>query len=702
VSSPVTGNQRSLRIAYLIILSFGIFVVRSHAAQPSLEVFSTPLDQTLRLRLHGEESLAYTIETSTNLLSWQPAASIQTTNDTADFSYPVTSRERLFVRAAEAVVVPDISVQLQVADNLTISTVLTPEGGTVEVRMPDMRQLAITFPPNSVIRPTDITVSLVTNILGLPFAAGTFGAVKLEPEGLLLMGAASLTIDLPDGTDGRTVLSFTSANDGQGFSLTPDRVLGNQVLIPITEFATYGAAVVTRQEVEALLGPLPLPAGLRSSSLHASSLGLLGPQHAACVQREQQKGSTLSDPKQFTDSANECFLPFVTRALLVQRELNLYLKCEIQDNLETLIATERQKSLLGDTNGLDFGSYLATKVCAVYQNTLEPLWAEGTNNCPLGSVLMQFMLSFERQMTLLGITNVPCNYTLFGNLDKVCKNTEECVRETQACCFQGHRGQEKYLELVGVLKQFETVGDTSCFPKEMDDPRIQEALDVCMPNAWYGSFTVREFQDVTKTTYPAPGAQQIEHNQLEVTYNGAVYKSDESLSLPGIGKILSFTILGQGLVKLDDTFIAKNSVDCGTNPPAMNYYYGHTVSIGKTNATYDTNLAVAFGAYSLGILIKPDNTNYQVTAASGPMLSVKVKDLSYGWSSSCSGNVSQDPPDEFDSSTSAVFPMIGEPIIRSLGSDTNQISGTYRTYDPGSGTPIDFSWNFHRLLHRPP
>lgn len=707
VKSPATCRQRRSPLFYCVIFFLGFLVdftaPWTRAAQPSLEVLSTPSNQTLVLRLRGEGSATYILETSTNLTSWQPGASIQTTNGTADFSFAVNSRQRVFLRAAQELMVPDITVQLQAAENLSVSTILTPEGGVVELRMPDLRQLAITFPSNSVSSPIDITVSLVTNIVGLPFAGGSIGAVKLEPEGLLLMGAASLTINLPAGIDGRTVMSFTAANDGKVFSLTPDRLLGtNQILIPFSEFSTYGSAIVTRQELEGLIGPLPPPAGTKKPSIQAASLGLVGPQHQLCVEREQKAGTTQGDPKQFTDSANECFPDLVTRALAVQSELNLYIKCEINDNLVQLIALERQKGLLGDTNTLNLASYLQTSVCGLYESTLTPLWQEATNNCPLGNVLMRFMISFESQMALLGITNAPCNYTVFGNLDKVCDVTAECVRETQACCFQGHRGQQKYLELVNILKQYESIGYTNCFPKELDDPRIQLALDYCLTNAWYGSFTVREVEDVTKTTHPEPGSQIIERTQLDLSYNGGIFKSDESNTLPGLGRFLSLTILGEGLVKLDDTYDSRNSSDCGTNPPAMQTFFDHTVTIGRTNGTYDTNFGVAFGSYSLAIKINPDNTSYQITGAAGPMVSVKVKDVSYGSSTTCEGKVISDPPFEFDSSTSALFPMISETITRPLGSDTNHISGTYRTYDLSSGTPIDFTWDFHRLLHRPP
>ena len=46
-----------------------------------------------------------------------------------------------------------------------------------------------------------ITLTLVTNISGLPFAGGFLGAVRLEPEGLDLWGAATLQVSLPPTVD---------------------------------------------------------------------------------------------------------------------------------------------------------------------------------------------------------------------------------------------------------------------------------------------------------------------------------------------------------------------------------------------------------------------------------------------------------------------------------------------------------------------
>ncbi|MGZ8941015.1 MAG: hypothetical protein ACXW32_17555, partial [Limisphaerales bacterium] len=438
--------RTSLAVIALFTLSF---FPPARTAELTLQVLPLRPNQPPQFRLNGEGS-TYVVQTSTNLTSWTIFRSLTTTNGTADFSYENNPQGVLFLRAVQEAL-PEISVELKVAEDFIFTTLLTAEGGSVEFPTPDLRTMILFFPTNSVIRPTEITISVVTNFAGSPFAQGGFGGVKLEPENLSLGAAATLTIPFPAGTDGRRVLSFATQNDGTLFSLFPDRALSNEVVIPFTRLATYGSSVATTSEAEVLLGPIePGPAD-SSGILSASSLGLLQRVDPACVYL--RRNQSFGDASQFNQTSRDCYDVLVDRALAVQRELRLFLTCGIQADIAQAIGIQRQRELLvGEEAGsLDYSS-VTNEICKLYNETIEPLWKEATNNCPLAGVLLQFMLGFEQQMQTLGITNVPCNYTVFGNLDKVCASAAECLSEIKTCCALGHRGQQKYLEIVDILK----------------------------------------------------------------------------------------------------------------------------------------------------------------------------------------------------------------------------------------------------------
>src|SRR5262249_2086572 len=123
------------------------------------------------------------------------------------------------------------------------------DGGSCTLFSSDGQLITLTFPSNTIPSPSFISMTLVTNVAGLPFSRGIIAAVRLEPEKLDIFGAATLDISYPANIDWRQIVSFTCGNDGSDFHLTPDRVRSNYVRIPITHFGTFGSCLATTQEL---------------------------------------------------------------------------------------------------------------------------------------------------------------------------------------------------------------------------------------------------------------------------------------------------------------------------------------------------------------------------------------------------------------------------------------------------------------------
>lgn len=99
-----------------------------------------------------------------------------------------------------------------------------PEGGTLSITTPDNITYELTIPPDALDETTPISLIPIQTIDGLPFTGGLQGAVRIEPDGLLLDLPATLTISRVDAAplpDGMLALAFGFDGSGQEFHLQP-------------------------------------------------------------------------------------------------------------------------------------------------------------------------------------------------------------------------------------------------------------------------------------------------------------------------------------------------------------------------------------------------------------------------------------------------------------------------------------------------
>jgi hypothetical protein len=417
---------------------------------------------TLHLRLQGESNATYVVQISTNLISWENFATAQLTNGLADLTYTSTATHHSFLRARSQQTVTFPFVTPQVDPSLTVTSVIHPDGGKMNLFTRDLRMITIEFPPGCFLHPTEVRATSVTNLVGLPFARGSLGTVQLEPEGLGLLNAATINIEYPAGIDSRSVVSFSANNDGTGFGLALDRPLSNNVAIPITFLGLYGSSTGTLAEVESLTrGTLAAQAFSIGNPLVDEQCRIFYPDRFR------------ADFSQFPQTTLECFKELGDRAIEVQLAIRAFLICEVQDPLSHLIAIVRARELLGaitpEESAQLRANILKDRLCPLYEQKIAPLWQEAKGNCALAIVLMQTMLGFEQQLQTAGLTNAPCNYTLGGNLASVCESAKTCLQEIRTCCALGHKGQQKYAEIVQLVNKFELFTGDTCLPGGMNN-----------------------------------------------------------------------------------------------------------------------------------------------------------------------------------------------------------------------------------------
>jgi len=116
-----------------------------------------------------------------------------------------------------------LTVDAKLDSSKTASATIGIEGGSITLQ--DAKGVGYTLDilAGALDIPTDITLTSVKNIGGWPLDGDMLGAVKLEPEGLVLNEMASLSITIPEGTpsNGMYDLGFAFSGKGNEFHLKP-------------------------------------------------------------------------------------------------------------------------------------------------------------------------------------------------------------------------------------------------------------------------------------------------------------------------------------------------------------------------------------------------------------------------------------------------------------------------------------------------
>ena len=123
-----------------------------------------------------------------------------------------------------------------------------PDGGTIEVTMQGST-LTLEVPPGALFDPTLITmtpVSVTTEAADLRM----IGA-RLEPDGLLLMTPATLSVD-GDLNGSLVQVGFSSGHAGDGLGLTPS--VADDAAVSVPHFSIVGVAEATQAELDRVVG----------------------------------------------------------------------------------------------------------------------------------------------------------------------------------------------------------------------------------------------------------------------------------------------------------------------------------------------------------------------------------------------------------------------------------------------------------------
>lgn len=109
---------------------------------------------------------------------------------------------------------------------------------------------------------SDITMTPVSSIEGLPFSQGYLAAVHLGPDGAKLVESADLTMEIPGDYDPSTLIGFAADGTGDDLHLYPATFSSydgkTYAEFYVSHFSLYGVAQVLQGEIESQLAHPPV------------------------------------------------------------------------------------------------------------------------------------------------------------------------------------------------------------------------------------------------------------------------------------------------------------------------------------------------------------------------------------------------------------------------------------------------------------
>jgi VCBS repeat-containing protein len=249
----------------------------------------------------------------------------------------------------------------------------------------DGTKYTLAIPAGALVSAADITMTPVTAIQGMPLGQ-LIGAVHLEPYGLQLLKAATLTIEPPAEAPIASQTAFLMQEGGDDFHLAP---LENTrtLTIPITHFSTPGVAQANDVQRANVAGHAPI------RTLAQLEQAIAGWARAARASDLGQPVGDVPDPATLRSDYYE----HVVKPELQAAENE---DAKVEPAVEDALGWARDFAVLGaEDGGLEAEMWQEIEV--VLRNAVDRAYIQ----CAQGHDLHQIirLIGFEREAQLLGL-----------------------------------------------------------------------------------------------------------------------------------------------------------------------------------------------------------------------------------------------------------------------------------------------------------
>ena len=309
-------------------------------------------------------------------------------------------------------------------------------------------------PTNAVFSDTKVTLSVVTNAIGIPAAAGFRAGIILEPAGIMLAAPAILEIEFPSGLPTNRMSSYAFENDGKLLHLVPDLVGAHTVRIFVNRLSGYGTGAFTLAELNGLAATVP-PAVAQS-------------RHAALQ-------ATLE----------ECYPEEAAEAVAMQKELDKKFAL-VEHRIGAILGRARQEELLGKE---DLGNPALLQAFDLgqqfYDTEIQPRIAAASKKSLVATQLLPRIIGWDRQRKLLGMDDDGNSLDLYSLVCPLFKRYNQQILE----CCRTRGGDRRLLQaLLGNERQRQLLGATS---EECGSFDFEQASKECAPK-WMARLMIQD------------------------------------------------------------------------------------------------------------------------------------------------------------------------------------------------------------------
>jgi hypothetical protein len=126
---------------------------------------------------------------------------------------------------------------------------LGPEGGTMSASAADGTRYTLTVPTGALLDETNLSLTPLGVIQHFPGGGTAAGGAHFAPEGLRFYTPATLTIELPAGSDAATYTGFAYSGEGAELHLYPTVAAGTTLSFAVPHFSGYGLSQLTLEEI---------------------------------------------------------------------------------------------------------------------------------------------------------------------------------------------------------------------------------------------------------------------------------------------------------------------------------------------------------------------------------------------------------------------------------------------------------------------
>jgi len=117
---------------------------------------------------------------------------------------------------------------------------INDQGGEVSAVSAGGVEFHLSIPPGALPGDYSIRLTPVSKMDGLNLSGGLLGAVQMEPEGLIFLKPATLTITLPPDIPPEEVVPFAYQGSGESLYLYLAKLEGNKLIFQISHFSGFG------------------------------------------------------------------------------------------------------------------------------------------------------------------------------------------------------------------------------------------------------------------------------------------------------------------------------------------------------------------------------------------------------------------------------------------------------------------------------